>query len=220
MTPQGKHRAADGAKKNKSLKRVGSPTLSESSGNESSRKKLKKVATPAMGSRSGTPIPGAMKQKYRKGAGSGSDGEGTGGEMSDGAGARKKLKLGAGSVGGTPTASRAGSPTLLASKSPRASFTRILVGRATVTSQSVQKKHADNFTGVSPVGQFGGATIDPAEILEKIPPEGITSSELIKKFSGRIGDRPGMMNKQDWIKLVKEQCDRAPDGRLHRKHVQ
>jgi hypothetical protein len=44
------------------------------------------------------------------GAGSGSDGEATAGEMSDGAGARKKkIKL-VGSNRGTPTVSRAGSP--------------------------------------------------------------------------------------------------------------
>lgn len=44
------------------------------------------------------------------GAGSGSDGEATGGEMSDGAVRKKKLKLVSNSARGTPSASRAGSP--------------------------------------------------------------------------------------------------------------
>ncbi|ATY66109.1 Transcription Factor Rap30 interaction [Cordyceps militaris] len=103
---QGKHKPAD--KKSKSLKRAGSPALSESSGNESSRKKMKKTAVTAPGSRAGTPIPGAVRKK-KLGAGSTSDGEATAGEMSDGAGPRKKIKLVA-SAKGTPSASRAGSP--------------------------------------------------------------------------------------------------------------
>jgi transcription initiation factor TFIIF subunit alpha len=107
--------------KAKSLKRAGSP-VSESSGNESVRKKpkVKKtaagssvagVANSARGSRAGTPVPAAIgKRKGNLGAGSGSDGEATAGEMSDGAGVRKKkIKLVA-SNRGTPSASRAGSP--------------------------------------------------------------------------------------------------------------
>lgn len=105
-TPQGKHKHGD--KKSKSLKRAGSPALSESSGNESSRKKMKKTAATAPGSRSGTPIPGAARKK-KLGAGSTSDGEATAGEMSDGAGPKKKMRL-VGSTKGTPSASRAGSP--------------------------------------------------------------------------------------------------------------
>ncbi|KAK0388757.1 hypothetical protein NLU13_5000 [Sarocladium strictum] len=106
----------------KSLKRAGSP-VSESSGNESVRKKAKVKKTAvgtsaaavnsARGSRAGTPVPGNApigKRKINMGAGSGSDGEATAGEMSDSAGAKKKkIKL-VGSNRGTPTVSRAGSP--------------------------------------------------------------------------------------------------------------
>ncbi|KAH7171527.1 hypothetical protein EDB81DRAFT_200062 [Dactylonectria macrodidyma] len=111
-TPQQGKSKSDTAKKGKSLKRQGSPTLSESSGNESSRKKLKKTATPATGSRASTPLPqGAAMRRSKMGAGSGSDGEATGGEMSDGAAPKKKkLKLVSSSARGTPSASRAGSP--------------------------------------------------------------------------------------------------------------
>ncbi|KAI1881393.1 hypothetical protein JX265_000219 [Neoarthrinium moseri] len=117
-TPQGKKNLADAAKKGKSLKRPGSPMVSDSSGNESTRKTKKKKLGPSTaslaGSRSGTPVPGS--QSRRAGAGSGSDAEATGGEMSDGALAKKKKKklathlaTGTGSRG-TPTGSRAGSP--------------------------------------------------------------------------------------------------------------
>ncbi|KAJ3493526.1 hypothetical protein NLG97_g4676 [Lecanicillium saksenae] len=116
-TPSGKHKHGD--KKGKSLKRAGSPALSESSGNESSRKKIKKTATTAPGSRSGTPIPG-VPRRSKIGAGSTSDGEATAGEMSDGAGPRKKIKL-VGSTKGTPSASRAGSPTPAGASPPPSS---------------------------------------------------------------------------------------------------
>lgn len=108
-TPSGKK--PEGSKKSKSLKRAGSPALSESSGNESSRKKLKKNVTSAAGSRSGTPLPQGAAARRALGAGSGSDGEATAGEMSDGAmSKRKKLKIVSHSARGTPSASRAGSP--------------------------------------------------------------------------------------------------------------
>ena len=108
MTPQGKHRLGD-AKKNKSLKRAGSPTLSESSGNESSRKKLKKIPSAARGSRAGTPS-SQVARKSKIGQGSGSDGEGTAGEMSDSSAPRKSIKLVGNSTKASPNVSRAGSP--------------------------------------------------------------------------------------------------------------
>ncbi|CAG9946744.1 unnamed protein product [Clonostachys rosea f. rosea IK726] len=172
--------------KSKSLKRAGSPTLSESSGNESSRKKIKKTATPAGGSRAGTPL--HMRKLKTGGAGSGSDGEVTAGEMSDGAGAKikkKKIKV-IGSGQGSPSASRAGSPN---------------PGQGSA----------------SPVSSAGKG-IEAWEIVEKIPPEGITIGELIKPFLGRIGDKPGQMLKKDWIDLVKVTCDYGPDKRLRRRN--
>lgn len=109
-TPQDKQRQAETGKKSKSLKRAGSPALSESSGNESTRKKPKKNSTMATGSRSGTPLPQANALRRSKMAvGSGSDGEATAGEMSDGAGTKKKIRIVASSRG-TPAVSRASSP--------------------------------------------------------------------------------------------------------------
>ncbi|CAF3513896.1 hypothetical protein SNK03_007093 [Fusarium graminearum] len=182
-TPSGKK--PESSKKGKSLKRAGSPALSESSGNESSRKKLKKNAASAAASRSGTPLPQGAAARRALGAGSGSDGEATAGEMSDGAMAkRKKLKLVSHSARGTPSASRAGSP---------------------------------NPQGAASPGSPRGSLVEPSEILDKIPDEGIVIGELIKAFQHRLGDRPGLMPKSEWIQLVKALCDYGPDKRLRRR---
>lgn len=96
-------------KKGKSLKRAGSPALSESSGNESTRKKLKKASGAATDRPSTPGLQANTVRRPKITAGSGSDGEFTAGEMSDGAMQKKKIKL-IGSSRGTPSASRAGSP--------------------------------------------------------------------------------------------------------------
>lgn len=102
-------------KKGKSLKRPGSPNLSEmeSSGNESSRKRVKKQATGSVrGSRASTPMSSSQRSKAVTGVMS--DGEATGGEMSDAGRTKKKaprVMVMSGSHGkGTPSSSRAGSP--------------------------------------------------------------------------------------------------------------
>lgn len=119
----GKPKALPDVKKGKSLKRPGSPNLSEmeSSGNESSRKRAKKQATGSVpGSRSSTPLPSSQRAKLATGAMS--DGEATGGEMSDAGRAKKKghkVTVVSGTHGkGTPTGSRAGSPAPAASQAP------------------------------------------------------------------------------------------------------
>ncbi|GAB0133397.1 hypothetical protein EsDP_00001808 [Epichloe bromicola] len=187
MTPQGKQSQSDSIRKTKSLKRAGSPALSESSGNESSRKKIKKTSATAPSSRSGTPASQPhLTRRNLASQGSGSDGEVTGGEMSDGAiGQKKKAKLAGSNAGGTPSVSRAGSPNPVT-------------------------------TAASPNMQMG-AGIESWEILEKIPVDGISLQDLVKQFHGRVGDRPGQMNKGDWIKLVKQLCDYGQDKRLRRR---
>ena len=121
----------------KSLKRPGSPNISEASGNESSRKKHRKFDGKAASqpiqppSRPTSPNllppsssapdgvrpaisrnPSSFSRHPRSNAGSGSEGEaaGSGGEMSDGARRKQTLKLNMGSKKGTPQGSRAGSP--------------------------------------------------------------------------------------------------------------
>lgn len=127
-TPSGRPKHTDPLKKSKSLKRPGSPNLSESSGNESSRKKHKKKHVgSSQPTGTSTPIPGQTQRKSSivkmsvnpselsrisssppNPQGHTSDGEATGGEMSDGAGGKKKkITL---RIGGSPTTSRPGSP--------------------------------------------------------------------------------------------------------------
>ncbi len=38
----------------------------------------------------------------------------------------------------------------------------------------------------------------------QVVPEGQTIASLLKKFSNRVGDGPGQMNRKAWIKLVKD----------------
>lgn len=173
-TVHAKKVAVESGKKGKSLKRAGSPGVSDSSGTESTRKKKAKTgpsSSSLTGSRSSTPL---MVGNPSHLASSTSDGEATGGDMSDGAGGIKKKKKAGGtqlSIGthskGTPTGSRAGSPNPTSATSPM-----------------------EPVTG--------------ADIIEHIPPQGITIAQLLRKFDRRVGEKPGQMARNLWIKLVKE----------------
>ncbi|KAI0132023.1 hypothetical protein BJ170DRAFT_679921 [Xylariales sp. AK1849] len=192
-TPQGKKALADAAKKGKSLKRPGSPMASDSSGTESTRKNKKKKTGPSTasltGSRSTTPMPGGLAR--RPGAGSASDAEATGGEMSDGVGGKKKKKkmgthLGTGTgAKGTPAGSRAGSP------NPAAS------GNATNTK---------DFAGTTP-HSLDSVPLTEQEIIDALPNDpanGIPLTALTGIFKNRLSDRPGHLSKQDMIRVVKQ----------------
>ncbi|KAF3022027.1 hypothetical protein E8E14_012493 [Neopestalotiopsis sp. 37M] len=190
-TPTGKKNLADTAKKGKSLKRPGSPMVSDSSGNESSRKNKKKKTGPAnaslMGSRSSTPIP------RRPGPpGSASDAEATGGEMSDGVGGKiKKKKIGSNlatgtGARGTPVGSRAGSPAPSNSQPT-----------APLTAQEI------------------------IDALPENPEDGVTISELLRSFNSRIGEGPNKSTKTDFIQLVKIHGNYKKDTKtLSRKQKQ
>ncbi|KAJ0168325.1 Transcription initiation factor IIF subunit alpha [Colletotrichum tanaceti] len=196
-TPSGRQKHTDALKKGKSLKRPGSPNLSESSGNESSRKKLKKhAATSVHQSRSSTPSAG-LKSNLSKGAMS--DGEATGGEMSDGQLRKKKIKLVGTGSRGTPVGSRAGSPMPATSGS----------------------KPGSPLPEGSPAPRAGSPNgpIEAWEIVDALPelPGGISIGNLMRRFQGRIGDGPGQMDRKEWIKLVKENCAYGPDKILRRK---
>lgn len=115
VSSNSKPKAGPDTKKVNSLKRPGSPNLSEleSSGNESSRKKVKKTVPGSVrgqDSRSSTPV---QSQRPKKVGGAASDGEATGTEMSDSGRSKmpkkKKIALATHSRG-TPMSSRAGSP--------------------------------------------------------------------------------------------------------------
>ncbi|KLU85980.1 hypothetical protein MAPG_04999 [Magnaporthiopsis poae ATCC 64411] len=170
---------ADTAKGSKSLKRPGSPNLSESSGNESSRKKAKKTVTSSVQpSRSGTPLP--QRTKVKPPGGATSDGEG---EMSDGGLKKKRSKLGG---TGTPGGSRAGSP--VPTQGPVAS-----------SSAGVSPKKA------APVPDGSGQIITREELLAALEanPNGISIGDLLKRyFSDRVGDGENKLQKNKFISLV------------------
>lgn len=147
-------------------------------------------------------------RRSKMGAGSGSDGEATGGEMSDGAGPKKKkLKLVSSSARGTPSASRAGSPIPTQ-------------GGKCLNQRTSAGDFLDHIANVAWLGASpgpSGSGIESWEILEKIPAEGIVIGDLIKQFQGRVGEKPGQMPKGEWIKLVKQICEYGPDKRLRRR---
>lgn len=222
-TPQGKHKATDAAaaavgKKGKSLKRPGSPNLSESSGNESSRKKVKKHANggSVRPSRSSTPLPGQpprtkiLKTGSSTGTGALSDGEATGGEMSDGAASSKRrIKIVGAGARGTPSGSRASSPNPTNAGPLSPGSNPGSPGRAGSPGSPVSRAASPS----------AGGSMDAQEIvaaLRKIP-EGITVGSLLKLFSSRIGDGPNQMKRKDWIKLVKENSVFGEDKLLRAK---
>ncbi|KAI1382372.1 Rap30/74 interaction domain-containing protein [Hypoxylon crocopeplum] len=200
-TPQGKKTGADAAKKGKSLKRAGSPLVSDSSGTESTRKRKKT----AHGSRGTTPLP----RRGKGGAGSTSDGEGTAGEMSDGAGGKRKrlnasVKGGRGSKRGTPAGSRAASPAPPQGAANRGSPTAARANSPDAPARSPTQENSDPIT--------------PQEIIDALPPlpQGITIGVLLKRFQDRL-DRPGCMSRKDWLKLVKENANFNTTEKLLRR---
>lgn len=207
-TPQGKKMSDITGKKGKSLKRPGSPNLSESSGNESSRKKIKKHANGGSVklSRSSTPLPGQpsrskiIKSGSAAGGGALSDAEATGGEMSDGADSgtsKRRIKIVGTGARGSPSGSRASSPnpTVLANGSNPGSP----IGRPGSPGSPASRAASPSASGIN-------VNMDAQEIIAALRKftEGITVGGLLKFFGNRIGDGPNQMKRKDWIKLVKE----------------
>ncbi|TKX25683.1 transcription initiation factor IIF subunit alpha [Elsinoe australis] len=129
-----------------SLKRPGSPNLSEASGSESSRKRIKKEANGQFPRPMSPNMEGSASAFRRRGAGSGSDTEASGNERS-----RPRIKISAsrdGSPGVSAPSSRPGSPP------PRSA---------------------------SAVPSVPGVP-SADEVRAAIPPQGITITDLIRKF--------------------------------------
>ncbi|KAI0176455.1 Rap30/74 interaction domain-containing protein [Hypoxylon sp. FL1284] len=197
-TPQGKKAAAEAAKKGKSLKRAGSPMVSDSSGTESTRKKKKTTHD----SRAASPLPGGRRGK--PGADSTSDGEGTAGEMSDSAASKKKKRLavpGQGSKKGIPAGSRAASPA-----PPAASRGASAAPRA--GSPSAPQSPSQEYINAPTV----------QEIIDALPPlpDGITIGSLLRRFQDRV-ERPGYMPRKEWLRMVRENANFSADKMLRRK---
>ncbi|KAK5651542.1 hypothetical protein OQA88_11907 [Cercophora sp. LCS_1] len=185
-TPSSKQKGLEVSKKGK-LKRPGSPNLSESSGNESTRKKVKLGKTSVVASRSATPLPGRPKGL----GGATSDGEATAGEGSDGGLKLKKktkLKTATGATG-TPSGSRAGSPAPPASQ-----------GSPAAQNQPLQPRIEAS---------------DIIKAVQAYP-QGITIGNLMRTFVSRIHPN-GVTTKNEWIQLVKENARYGADRLLRPK---
>ncbi|KAK1826751.1 hypothetical protein QBC39DRAFT_13527 [Podospora conica] len=201
-TPSGKQKAVEALKKGKG-KRPGSPNLSESSDNESSRKKMKvtKNTSSVVPSRSGTPLPGRPK-----GVGvATSDGEATGGEGSDGGLRRKKKPKGTGATGatGTPSGSRATSP-------------------APPNTLGMAPGRGDPATprGSPPPPSGPIARIEASEITQAIAERGdagISLGDLLRVFVNRLNQ--GATTKGEWLTLVKQNAVYGPDKLLRLRPV-
>ncbi|TVY23032.1 Transcription initiation factor IIF subunit alpha [Lachnellula hyalina] len=242
-TPSGRPKHTDPLKKSKTnLKRSGSPNLSESSGNESSRKKFKKkhhgspgtsgTSTPVPGSRPMSPAPSGSQSASSQGRKSSvvklnvnpsklseiqkappnpspvhggfmSDGEATGGEMSD-AGKKKRIKIRVGS----PSGSRAGTPA-----PGRAGSIGAGGSRAGSPAAQGQICTADQSRAQSP----GLGPISVQEVIAAIPASGISSGDLMRSFAGRVGDNPGQTDKKAFFSMVKEHSKYSADKLLRPK---
>ncbi|KAL4936990.1 hypothetical protein BDV06DRAFT_82639 [Aspergillus oleicola] len=225
-TPSGRPKHTDSSKKlavGVSRKRLGSPSVSDASGTDTSRKKGKNKHPSSQtstqpGSRPMSPGASSMpanKKRVRNvvpGAGSASDLDGavgSGGDMSE-TGKTKKLKLNPPSIisqGDTPQGSRAGSPTSVAGRNisgSRASSPESLKG-STVTGQ----------TRVSTPGPSTAQGFpSPAEIRAAIPPSGILSTDLLKIFRPRIGN--SKENHRKFIAIVRDVGVYGKEDRLLR----
>ena len=142
----------------------------------------------------------------------GSDGEATGGEMSDG-GRKKKLKL---RLGGSPTGSRAGSPApgRAGSNVGSRAGSPQLKGKSDLctTVHATTKDVADSARSPSTPGP-----ITAAEIRAALPTTGISVADLLKGFKSRLGEAAdGKISKPDFIQLVK-QNSRLTDKLLYPK---
>lgn len=209
-TPSGRNKHSDPLKKAASagatLKRPGSPNLSDASGTDTSRKKPKnnkhvsaKGSTPQPGSRPMSPAPGAGPGKgIKKRLGAGSDVEGGAGSGSDTGVRGKKLKKNPASAMSTsPQGSRAGSPAAR-SFSPAP-------GECSVKELQIDsEKSNDESIGKIPAASHPTGLTFPTkeEIYAAIPEAGILPKVLVNMFRSRIGDDKHTEKK--FISMVKD----------------
>ncbi|OJJ45533.1 hypothetical protein ASPZODRAFT_120017 [Penicilliopsis zonata CBS 506.65] len=216
-TPSGRLKTTDPLKKAK--KRVGSPSLSDASGTDTSRKQTKnRHLAPQVASRPMSPSAANQatigKKRMRNGpgggAGSTSDldgGAGSAGEMSE-TGKSKKLKLTSTlpSQVGTPQGSRANSPAPPGVRGNTGSRASSPEGGMRVPGRVS-----------TPIPSGPQSFPTPAEIHAAIPPSGILSSDLLKKFRLRIGE--SKENHRRFITIVKDVGVYGKEDRLLRPGV-
>ena len=102
------------------------------------------------------------------------------------------------------------------------SYPHTYIPRSYLPSQTpLLTPYATGFTAGSPQvlsSQSPGASaIQPHEIVSATPSSGIVLKDLLKVFSGRIGDRPGMTRKDEFIQMVKDNTSYGSDKLLRPK---
>lgn len=165
-------------------------------------------------------------------SGATSDGEATGGEMSDGGKKKKKIKL---VFTGTPNGSRAGSPAagsrsgspaaasgmpVLSSRDPTLSVFEEPIQTGGLSNTSLLSisccKILTYVPGASPgrAQSPAGGPVQAHEVLAALPASGITLKELLKGFAGRVQSAE---DKKHFISLVKDNSKYGPDKLLRPK---
>lgn len=147
-----------------------------------------------------------------------SDGEATGGEMSDG-GKKKKIKL---RLGGASSAnSRAGSPApgnRASSPGQASGKIRRLSFRMFLNLSSLRNPVLIFRAIASRVSSPGAGPIQSWEVAAALPKSGISAASLIKLFPGRIGGIKGQQtDKKDFMRMVKENSVYGTDKLLRPK---
>ncbi|KAI9836055.1 MAG: hypothetical protein M1819_001666 [Sarea resinae] len=123
--------------------------------------------------------PRPEKRNHQALAGSGSEGDGTAGDLSDGANKRKKIKLrvGGSPTGGSPQGSRAGSPEQAGAPQRKPSAV------------SGSRAGSPVAPGTANVQRPPPVPVSKEEIVANLPEDGITISALVAKFKGRIQEK-------------------------------
>lgn len=147
-----------------------------------------------------------------------SDGEATGGEMSDGGRKAKKIKLRLG--GQSPSASRAGSPATGGSRAgspapPQAGKQFSLLLKPYIRPKILTLLPLGSPTGNSQ--SLGTGPIQAHEVAAAVPPHGVLIGTLMSIFKARVGEGPNQTSKKDFIRLVKENSTYGPDKLLRPK---
>ncbi|KAG9241164.1 putative transcription initiation factor IIF subunit alpha [Calycina marina] len=229
ITPSGRSKHVDALKKTNNLKRSGSLGVSESSGNESSRKKKKTKhssqpakGTSTSGSRSMSPVPSssapASGQTPRKSS-------------------IVKLNVNSSKLSEIQSAPPHPSPTAAISDSeatggemsdggPKRKKIKLRTGGSNSGTNSragspAPGRAANASRAGSPVAVDSGAgallPLQADEIIALLTPAGISIGELRSKFGNRIGDPPRPTTQKEFIRLVKENVDYGKDKLLRPK---
>ncbi|KZF21191.1 Rap30/74 interaction domain-containing protein [Xylona heveae TC161] len=216
-TPSGRDKHFDATKKSSTLKRSGSPNLSEASGTESTRKKHKKKHGPssqptasAPGSRPMSPAPSEPGRPLQQRKSTGIKLIFKAPKLTNvsSTAPRQPTRAGSGSeaeatAGETSDAGKKTKIKLRLGGSPVGGTPQ---GSRAASPEAGQAGAIGSRSGSPDGPKLAAATAD--EIIASIPNEGTTIAALLARFKGRVGDR------QRFISLVRAHSRFGPDKLL------